>query len=54
MDWTHQKKPINYCKSKGLKTEISNLEKLDIFGNIKFDFIIMNNILEHLRDHIYN
>ena len=45
-------KAINYCKSKGLKAEISNLEKLDIFGNIKFDFIIMNNVLEHLRDPI--
>ena len=43
---------IKYCKSKGLKAEISNLEKLDIFGNIKFDFIIMNNVLEHLRDPI--
>ena len=41
---------IEYCKSKKLKTEISNLDKLDVFGNIKYDFIIMNNVLEHLRD----
>ncbi len=41
---------IEYCKSKKLKTEISNLDKLDVFGNIKYDFVIMNNVLEHLRD----
>ncbi len=41
---------IEYCKKKKLKAEISNLDKLDVFGNIKFDFVIMNNVLEHLRD----
>lgn len=43
---------IEYCKNKGLKAEISNLDELDIFGNTKFDFVIMNNVLEHLRDPI--
>ena len=51
MDWTHQTKLLIIVKVR-FKNEISNLEKLDIFGNIKFDFIIMNNVLEHLRDPI--
>ena len=42
----------SYCKNKGLKAEISNLENLNLLGNTKFDFIIMNNVLEHLRDPI--
>lgn len=41
---------VEYCKSKQLKVQESNLDRLDVFENIKFDFIIMNNVLEHLRD----
>lgn len=43
-------KAINYCNKKGLKGEVSNLSNLDIFKNIRFDFVIMNNVLEHLRN----
>ena len=37
----------------GLNAEVSNLTNFDIFEKVKFDFVILNNVLEHLRDPVF-
>jgi 2-polyprenyl-3-methyl-5-hydroxy-6-metoxy-1,4-benzoquinol methylase len=41
---------INYGKSKGLNLLHAGLESMDVFQDKQFDVVMMNNVLEHMRD----
>tara|TARA_B110001450_G_scaffold245938_1_gene259510 strand:+ start:3314 stop:4198 length:885 start_codon:yes stop_codon:yes gene_type:complete len=40
---------INYIKSQGMTAEVAGFSNLNIFDK-KFDFVMLNNVLEHLRE----
>ncbi|MDF3033472.1 MAG: methyltransferase family protein [Alphaproteobacteria bacterium] len=41
---------IKYGLSKGIKVECAGLENMSVFKDIKFDVVILKNVLEHLPD----
>lgn len=41
---------VAYGKDRGLNLKCAGLETLTVFGDKKFDVVMMNNVLEHLSD----
>lgn len=41
---------IDYGLSKGLNVKHAGMDSMDVFGNKRFDVVMLNNVLEHLAD----
>ncbi len=41
---------VNFAVSKGLKVELAGMDRMDVFGEKRFDVVLLKNVLEHLAD----
>lgn len=41
---------IEYGLSKGLKVKHAGIDRMDVFGELKFDIVLLKNVLEHMAN----
>ena len=39
---------IEYGQTKGLNVKHAGIDRMDVFGSIKFDVVMLKNVLEHM------